>query len=77
MEVVGLVIADFEVVCLEGQRKITRYFVLSADNHTQRLSNMWNSYTMYISSSYMAFQPMSRLGLLFMRFRNLALIDNC
>jgi hypothetical protein len=28
------------------------------------------------SSSYMALQPISGLGLLFMRFRNLTLIDN-
>jgi hypothetical protein len=30
----------------------------------------------YNSSSYMALQPISGLGLLFMRFLNLTLIDN-
>jgi hypothetical protein len=47
---VGLVITGFKVVCFEGQRKITRYFVFRADNLIRKLPNMWNSYAMSTAS---------------------------
>jgi hypothetical protein len=36
---------------------------------------LWRATSSSSSSSYMALQPISGLGLLFMRFRNLTLID--
>jgi hypothetical protein len=55
---------------------LPRPYLVALPTELSRILTQSNTITSSSSSSYMALQPISGLGLLFMRFRNLTLIDS-
>jgi hypothetical protein len=73
---IRLYIVDYVRTCREIEKFVREVLLLSDCSLNWNVSKNVSKSSSSSSSSCMALQPISGLGLLFMRFRNLTLIDN-